>query len=388
MAAARPPAIIGAAELPPSRGRPESAFELHVEVAVQALADAGLPPDELQGLLCVSGMTDALPAFLAEELQDYLGLSGLRLELTLNLGGASHLAMLRHAVAAISAGQADTVLVVSAGKFPPLRRSGRGLMRLTCHPDYELPYAPSVPALYGLIAQRWMYETGTTREALAEAVAAQDAWARGHPAAITREEPALTAADVLESRPIAGPFSYLDCSIPCEGGGAMVVASAGPGGRSPHRPVHVLGFGEAHSHGFISSMASPGRTAAAVSGPLALERAGRRHGDIDVMALYDAFSSNPLMTLEEIGFAPPGRAVDLYREGRTRPGGDLPVNTNGGLIRFGHPGTASGFTPLLEAYWQLSGRARGVQVPGADTALVHAYGSMLCSHVTAVLEGA
>ena len=388
MTRARPPAIIGAAELAPSRGRPESAVELHVEAAAEALDDAGVEPDELQGLLCVGGMTDALPAFLSEELQDYLGLAGLRLELTLNLGGASHLAMLRHATEAIGAGQADTVLLVSAGKFPPLRQAGRGLMRLTCHPDYELPYAPSVPALYGLIAQRWMHETGTGAEALGEVVAAQDAWAKRHPDAIARDAPAVEAVDAGAGRPIAGPFSYLDCSIPCEGGGAMVVASAERARAATHRPVHVLGFGEAHSHGFVSSMNTLGRTAAAISGPLALERAGRRRGEIDVLELYDAFSSNPLMTLEEIGFARPGEAVELYREGRTRPGGDLPVNTNGGLIRFGHAGTASGLTPLLEAYWQLAGRARGEPVAGADTALVHGYGSMLCSHVTAVLEGA
>jgi acetyl-CoA acetyltransferase len=121
---------------------------------------------------------------------------------------------------------------------------------------------------------------------------------------------------------------------------------------------------------------------------MALDRAGRRHRDLDLLELYDAFSSNPLMTLEEIGLAAPGRAGDLYRDGRTGPGGDMPVNTNGGLIRFGHAGTASGLTGLLEAYLQLSGRAAGAQVEGADVALVHAYGSMLCSHITAILEGA
>jgi acetyl-CoA acetyltransferase len=333
-------------------------------------------------------MTEALPAFLSEELQDYLGFANLRLELTLNLGGASHLAMLRHAVRAIEAGDAETVLIVSAGKFRSLRQSGRGLMRLTCHPDYELPYAPSVPALYGLIAQRWMHDTGATKRDLAEVVVVQDAWAKRSSRAITHDHDPITAEQVLDSRPIAGPFSYLDCSIPCEGGGALVVASARRARRGPHRPVHVLAFGEAHSHGYLTSIAEPGRTAAARSGPMALDRAGRRHRDLDLLELYDAFSSNPLMTLEEIGLATPGRAADLYRDGRTGPGGDLPVNTNGGLIRFGHAGTASGLTGLLEAYLQLSGRAAGGQVEGADIALVHAYGSMLCSHITAILEGA
>jgi acetyl-CoA acetyltransferase len=362
--------------------------ELHAQAGAAALADAAVAPDEVDGLLCVSPMTDEGPIFLSEDLQDYLGLRNLQLELTVNLGGGSHLAMARHASQVVAAGEARVVLCVSAGKFPAIRDIGRKLQAAVSHPDFELPYAPSIPALYGLIAQRWMHETGTPKDALAEVAVAQDAWAKRHPTALMRETEPLTVADVLESRPIAGPFSFHDCSIPCEGGGALVIADAERARQSPHRPVHLLGFGEGHSHGFLSSMAAPGRTAAARSGPMALDRARRGVDDIDVWELYDAFSSTPLMTLEEVGAAPPGRAATLYADRRTAPGGDMPVNTNGGLIRFGHSGTSSGLTGILEAYWQLSGRALGEQVPHADTAFVHAYGSMLCSHVSLVLEGA
>ncbi|UJA21667.1 thiolase family protein [Thermoleophilia bacterium SCSIO 60948] len=382
------PAIIGAAEHAPAMRLDRGFVELHAQAGAQALADAGVAPDEVEGLLVASPMTDEGPIFLSEDVMDYLGLTSLRLEATMNLGGASHLAMARHAWQIIGAGEAETVLCVSCGKFPPIRDVGRQLMGAVCHRDFELPYAPSVPALYGLIAQRWMHETGATKADLAEVPVAQDAWAKRHPTALGWSMPSIGTDEVLSSRPIAGPFSLLDCSIPCEGGGAIVLASADRARRGPHRPVHLLSFGEGHTHGFLSSMREPGRTGAARSGPLALERAERSLGDVDVLQLYDAFSATPLMTLEEMGFAAPGRAADLYREGRTGPGGDLPVNTNGGLIRFGHSGTSSGFTGILEAYWQLAGRAHGAQVPSADCALVHAYGSMLCSHVTVVLEGA
>jgi acetyl-CoA acetyltransferase len=382
------PAIMGAAEHAPAMRRDRGFVELHALAGALALADAGISPDEVEGLLVASPMTDEGPIFLSEDVMDYLGLTNLRLEATVNLGGASHLAMVRYATQIVASGEAETVLCVSCGKFPAIRDVGRQLMGAVCHGDYELPYAPSVPALYGLIAQRWMHETGASRDDLAQVPVAQDAWAKGHPTALMRDAPAVTVADVVDGRPIAGPFSFLDCSIPCEGGGAVVVGSATRAQHGPHRPVHFLGFGEGHTHGFLSSMADPGRTGAARSGPMALERAGRSRGDIDLLELYDAFSATPLMTLEEIGFADRGRAAGLYRDGRTMPGGDLPVNTNGGLIRFGHAGTASGFTGILEAYWQLAGRARGEQVRDADCALVHAYGSMLCSHVSAVLEGA
>lgn len=382
------PAIIAAAEHEPVLREERGFVELHVQAGARALARAGIAPDELEGLLTVGPMMAEGPTFLSEDIMDYLGLTSLKLQAAMQLGGGSHLAMVRHACNVIAAGEAETILCVSAGKFPPIRDIGSKLMGMVAHPDWELPYGPSIPTLYGLIAQRWMHETAADKADLAEVVVAQDAWAKRHPTALSRDTPPVTVEEVLAGRPIAGPFSYLDCSIPCEGGGALVIASAERARRSPGRPVHVIGVGEGHTHGFLTSMRSQGRTGAARSGPMALDRAGRKVADVDVWELYDAFSSNPLMTLEEVGAAAPGRAATLFRTGRTGPGGDMPVNTNGGLLRFGHSGTASGLTGVLEAYWQLSGQALGEQVPNADCAFVHAYGSMLCSHVSVVLEGA
>lgn len=382
------PAIMGAAELAPGRKVPHSSTELHVLAATRALADAGLAPDEVQGLVCAGPMTNEGSIFLSEDLMDYLGLTNLRFQMTCQLGGGTHLGMSRLATRVVEAGEADTVLVVSGGKFPTIRDGGRALMDLVCQSEFEMAYGPSVPTLYGLIAQAWMHETGQGKADIAEVSASQDKWAALNPAAIAHNDKRITVQDVLESRPIAGPFNFYHCSIPCEGGGAIVIGSADRARRGPHRPVHLLGFGEGHTHGFLSSMARPGRTAASMSGPMAFERAGRTPSDVDVCQLYDAFASNPAMILEEAGFVPAGSVGDFYREGRADPGGDLPVNTDGGLIRFGHTGTSSGISQILEAYWQLSGRADGRQVPDADTAFVHSYGSMLCSHISLVLEGA
>lgn len=382
------PAIIGAAELRPGRKVSASSTELHVSAAARALADSGLAPDEVQGLVCAGPMTDESSVFLSEDIMDYLGLTRLTFQMTCQLGGGTHLAMSRLATRIVAAGESETVLVVSAGKFPAIRDGGRELMALVCQQDFEMPYGPSVPTLYGLIAQSWMHRTGQGKADIAEVSASQDRWAARNPSAISYTADRITAQDVLGSRPIAGPFHFYHCSIPCEGGGALVIGSAERARRGAHRPVHLLGFGEGHTHGFVSSMADPGRTGAAISAPMAFERAGRRPADIDVCELYDAFASNPAMLLEEAGFVREGTVGDFYREGRADPGGDLPVNTDGGLIRFGHTGTSSGISQILEAYWQLSGRAQGRQVADADTAFVHSYGSMLCSHVSLVMEGA
>lgn len=380
--------LAGFAELAPSRSN-RPFLDLHLSAAVSALADAGVAADDVDGLLCVGSMMGESieHTFLSEEIQDSLGLANLALQLGVQLGGASHLAMLAVATRAVQLGQCSTVLCVSAGVFPPIREVGRSLMTMTCHRDYELPYAPSIPTLYGLVAQAWLDDTGQGREVLAEVVAAQQQWATAHPAAIGAEAGEITVEQVLAARHIAGPFGYLDCSIPCEGGGAFVVVAPARAGSLAHRPVHVVGVGEGHTHGFLTSMPDLSRTGALRSGAKAFAEAGFGPDQVQLAELYDAFSSNPLMLLEELGLAARGRAVDLYRDGVTRPGGRLPVNTNGGLLRFGHAGTASGICGVLEAYQQMTGRAAGHQVERADRAVVHAYGSMLCSHVTVVLEG-
>lgn len=381
--------LAGCAEIAP--GRLDRPFlDLHLQAAVAALRDAGLGPDDVDGLLTVGSMMgeSVEHTFLSEEVQDSLGLTNLGLQLGVQLGGGSHLAMLGVATRAIQSGQATAVLCVSAGAFPPIRDIGRNLMTMTCHPDYELPFAPSIPTLYGLIAQAWLDDTGQGREVLAEPVVAQQEWARAHPTAIGSEAGPLSVRDVVEARPIAGPFGFLDCSIPCEGGGAFVLVSPERAKSLPHRPVHVVGIGEGHTHGFLTSMPDLSRTGARRSGATAFAEAGLGPAEMDMCQLYDAFSSNPLMLLEELGLAERGKAVQLYRDGATQPGGRLPVNTNGGLLRFGHAGTASGICGILEAYQQMTGRAAGIQVERADRAVVHAYGSMLCSHITVVLEAA
>lgn len=379
---------MGAAELVPGRKVAYSSTELHVLAAIRALADAGLPPDEVQGLVCAGPMTNDGAIFSSEGTMDYLGLKNLQFQIICRLGGGTCLAMGRLAAPVVEAGEAETVLVASAAKFPAIRDGGRELMALVCQWEYELPYGPSVPTLYGLIAQAWMHQTGQDKADIADVSASQDPWAALNPAAIAHRDERIGAREVMASRPIAGPFRFFHCSIRCEGSAALVIGSAGRGRRGVHRRVHLLGFGEAHTHGFLTSMARPGRTAAAASAPMALDRAGRSPTDIDVCQLYDAFASNSTMILEEAGFVARGTAGEFYRSGRADPGGDLPVNTDGDLIRFGHSATSSGFSQILEAYSQLSGRAEGRQEPAADTAFVHNYGSTLCSHLFLVLEGA
>ena len=231
------PAIVGAAELTPGRRVPYTSTELHVLAAVAALADAGVSPDEVDGLVCAEPMTNEGSIFPPEDLMDYLGLHNLKLQMTCQLGGGTHLAMSRMASNVIDRGEAETVLIVSAGKFPPIRDGGRELMSLVCDHAFEMPYGPSVPTLYGLIAQAWMHETGQGKAELAEVTVSQDRWAALNPTAIAHDAQRLSVDDVMPSRPIAGPLHFYHCSIPCEGGPSVGLVSTQRAVRGRARPV-------------------------------------------------------------------------------------------------------------------------------------------------------
>lgn len=230
-----------------------------------------------------------------------------------------------------------------------------------------------------------MHEFGTTREELAAVAVSSREWALRHPDAFMREQGPITVADVLASRPIASPFHLLDCSVPLDGGAAYLVANAGVARRLNRRPAWLLGYGEAHTHFNISQSRDLLLGGAQAAGQRAFAMAGLTPSEIDVFELYDSFSYNPLATVEALGVVPQGRGGRLFADGHAAPGGDCPVNTYGGLLSFGHTGDASGMSMLVEGALQVMGKAGERQVPGVETALVHANGGMMSEHAVAIL---
>jgi len=375
----RKAAIIGYGELKPSKRTDKTAMELYAEVAKLAIEDAGIEKSDIDGLLCVqSGLN-----FVFEELVDYL-----RIQPTfcagLNVGGATHSAMAIHAASAIASGVADIVLCASAGRFRKVSQVGEQMMRLISHPDFELIYGTSIPALYALSAKRHMHDFGATREQLARVAVSARMWANLNPDALMYDKGPLTIDDVLNSPMIAEPFHYLDCSIPCEGGGAFVLASAEIAERICKNPVYLLGAAECHTQGFATWTPDFSTHGAKVSGKRAFDMAGMTPADIDLLEIYDSFTINPIMYLEDLGFCEKGEGGKVFEAGRCDPGGDLPVNTFGGLLSFGHTGMSSGIIQSIEATRQLMGRAEFRQVKNAETALAHTYGGMTCDHITLI----
>jgi acetyl-CoA acetyltransferase len=369
-------AIVGAAESDLGEVGPGfTPLDLIGQAADRALADAGLRRGDVDGLFSASAYYSMATVSAGE----YLGIRPRYSDAT-NMGGSSFVSHLLHAAAALEAGLCEVALVVYAST----QRSGGGFRGVSDPPNpYETPYAPRYPvSMYALAASRHMHEYGTTREQLAEVAVAAREWAKLNPKAFKQDH--LTVEDVLASRMISSPLSLLDCCLVTDGGGALVVTSAERAKDLRKAPVYLLGAGEAHWHRNISQMPDLTVTAAAESGPRAYEMAGVGLEDVDVTMLYDAFTINTILFLEDLGFCKKGEGGTFVEGGRIDPGGELPVNTNGGGLSYNHPGMY-GLLLLIEAVRQLRGECDERQVRGANVALVHGNGGVLSSQVTAVL---
>jgi acetyl-CoA acetyltransferase len=356
-------------------------MDLLARAARAAVADAGLKMSDIDGLCTASVAATMWPMPVIE----HLGINPRYIDGTM-LGGSSFIAHLLPAMHALQSGQCNAVLVCygSAQRSGAFSRAEIARARKFLDPQpYETPYEPMLPpSAYALAASRHMHQYGTTRRDLAEVAVAARAWARLNPEAFMRDP--LSIDDVLASRMVSDPLSVRDCCLVTDGGGAYVLVRADRARDLPNKPVYVLGNGTAVWNRQISSMPDLTVTAASQSGADAYAMAGLQAKDIDVVQLYDAFTINTLLFLEDLGFCAKGEAGAFVRDGAIAPGGRLPVNTNGGGLSCVHPGMY-GIFALIEAVRQLRGTCGDRQVAGATTALAHGNGGTLSSQSTAIL---
>ncbi|HYG45551.1 MAG TPA: thiolase [Bordetella sp.] len=371
-------AIVGASVGTPGPRPGMSALDIMADAAMGALREAGLTLQDVDGLF-VGSAYHYLSTLSAAE---YLGIRP-RFSDNNMVGGSSFVAHLLTASMALATGQCNVALICYGSN------QGTGFGKLKSMSEiqkYEAPFEPRYPiSSYALAAARHMHQYGTTRRDLAEVAVAARQWARLNPDA--QERGALTLDDVLAARMISDPLGLLDCCLVTDGGGALVLVRAERAHDFPKPPVFVLGVAAAHWHRQISCMPDLTVTAAAESGPRAMAMAGITHRDVDVVELYDAFTINTLLFLEDLGFCAKGEAGAFVQDGGIAPGGRLPVNTNGGGLSCCHPGMYGIFL-LVEAVRQLRAEAGQRQIPGAAIALCHGNGGVLSSQVTAVLGSA
>lgn len=356
-------------------------MELLARSARAAVADAGLKMSDIDGLCTAS----ASATMWAMPVVEYLGLRPRYIDSTM-LGGSSFIAHLLPAMHALQSGQCNAVLVCygSAQRSAQFGRREIGAARRWMDPQpYEAPYEPMQPlSAYALAASRHMFEFGTTRRQLAEVAVAARKWAGLNPEAFMREP--MGIEDVLAARMVSDPLSVRDCCLVTDGGGAYVLVRADRARDLPKKPVYVLGNATAVWNRQVSSMHDLTVTAASQSGREAYAMAGLSARDMHVVQLYDAFTINTLLFLEDLGFCKKGEAGSFVENGGIAPGGHLPVNTNGGGLSCVHPGMY-GIFALIEAVRQLRGEGGERQVTGAVTALAHGNGGTLSSQATAIL---
>jgi len=371
-------AVVGAAETTGLGAIPGmSQIMLHADAALNALADAGLKPGDIDGVACAGAM-------LPQQIAHYLGITPNWVDGTA-VGGCSFMLHVRHAAAAISAGYCNTVLITHG-------ESGKSRIGATPRPaepeslngQFEAPFGPfGPPTLFPIPVLRYMKTFGVTHEDLATVSVVTREWAGKNPRAMFREP--ITVADVLASRMIAYPFRILQCCLVTDGGGALILTRSDRAKDFPTKPVYILGSGESVETTMVSQMATfDSSRAFNVAGPTAIASAGISHADVDHLMIYDAFAHLPLYGLEALGFVKPGEAAAFVREGHTRPGGKLPVNTNGGGLSYTHTGMYGMFA-LQESVRQMRGTAPA-QVAGAKISVCHGVGGMFSASGTVVFS--
>ena len=364
--------IAGAYEHPDRKIPDKSVAQVHAEVALGAVADAGLSLSDVDAYFCAG---DA-PGFGPLSMADYLGLKRLRYLDSTETGGSSYLVHVGHAAAAIAEGKCEVALITLGGlpRSRPVPRPSASA--LAPEAGFELPFGPTTVSMYALAARRHMYDYGTTSAQLAAIKVAASQHAQYNPRAMLPNP--VTVEEVLESPMISDPLHRLDCCVISDGGGALVVVSPEVARDLRRQTVKVLGHGES------PKLADNGRidltyTGAVWSGPRAFEEAGVTPADIDYVSIYDSFTITVLQTIEDLGFCEKGKGGAFVADGSLQaPHGRLPFNTDGGGLCNNHPVNRGGMTKVIEAVRQLRGEANGpVQVPDCALALAHGNGGSL-----------
>ena len=369
--------IAGAAETTRLGKIPDmSTLGLHIEGALNAVADAGLTLKDIDGIATVAAPGPVQVAHALGITPDWIDGTG--------VGGTSFLLHVRHAAAAIRAGYAKTILVTHGesgrSRIGAARPAPAAALPLG---QFEAPYGTLGPTTtFTIPALRYMKDYGLTHEQLAYVAVAQRKWAARNPRAAFRDP--ITVADVLASRLVAYPFHLLECCLVTDGGGALIITSADRAADFPTPAVHVLGAGESSETPMISQMVDFTESQAfRLAGRDAFAEAGISTSDVNHLMIYDAFAHVPIYGLEALGFVKKGEAGGFISDGHTEPGGSLPLNTNGGGLSYTHTGMYGMFA-IQEGVRQVRGEA-AAQVDGVDISVILGNGGMFATSGVLVL---
>ena len=372
--------LTGIACTPFGRHEGVTALSLMSVAARDALRDAQMETTQIDGLLTRYATT--FPhLMLANVVAEHLGIQPDYCH-AIQSGGASGLTMVMLARELIRSGRCKNVLCVAGENRLTGQTRDMAIQALSQvgQIDYEVPFGPTVPAYYALLAARYLHEHGLDEADLAEFAVLMRNHASAHPGAHQRDSIDVNA--VLNSKIISSPLKLLDC-CPISDGAAAVVVSLDP---TTPKTIRIRGAGQAHHHQHVSQIKDIHATGAKAAADLAFREAHIDRGQIEYLGIYDSFTITLMLLLEEIGFAARGEAAMKVRNGDFSAQGSLPLNTHGGLLSYGHCGVAGGMAHLVEVVLQLSGNAGARQISECEWAYVHADGGVMSAHVGLILQ--
>ena len=353
-----------------------STVSLNAEAIRKALADAGVEKGAVDGLF-VKTPTSKFEMMYAQKLAEALGMQP-RIGGIWDHGGASNISMISYAAMAIEAGQCEIAIVALADN--PATGTRQAYEKSYGDDDSAVYGWFGTPAGYAMIAQRHLQQYGTPHDGLGAIAVACRKHGAANPNAQLRKP--LTLEQYRASRLIVEPLRRDDCCLVSDGAAAVVVMSAKRAlAMKVAKPVPILGFGQGQTSWDVALRPDLTTTAAKVSAQTAFAMSGLAPKDIDVAQIYDCFTIAALMTLEDYGFCAKGQGGHWVQGGRIEVGGELPINTSGGLLsETGMPGLQL----VIEGVRQLRGESVN-QVPGARKCIVSNQGGIMHTHSTLIL---
>jgi acetyl-CoA C-acetyltransferase len=385
------PVFVGVSEIPSGRYPGRSFMGALTEVAVQALGNADLKPADVDTILlipCLHSFDDQADLVFSRVVEE-LGLHGqAKASFMVHSGGSTSDNAVRIASGLLAAGHAQTILVLQAERWgsADLEEMVTMLTLNGIPQEWERPSGLTFNAIGALIQQRYMSATGSTPEDMASVCVALRKWAQLNPNAMYKDKP-LTVEQVLASRVVADPLHALECPMLADGGAGFVMTTAENARQRGSASVRVAGSGGCVSHYSIGQE----RDLAKLGWPTAAERAYAQSGwgpaDADFAEIYDSYAAVTTIACEGLGLCPEGEGARWFASGATSPGGEFPVNTNGGLLSAGHTGVGGGTALLVEGVRQLLWQAGPErQVEGCRRAIIGGTGGSYMDAQVLLLE--
>ncbi len=349
--------------------------ELVVEAGIRAVEDA-----KISGENITAGYVGTMASgkLIGQEhigalIADYMGLNPIPITRVEGACASGSLA-LRQGVMAVASEMHDIVVVGGVEKMTDLGAAGvSDALGGAGDQEWELFMGATFPGLYALMAKRHMHEFGTTEEMMASAAVKNHKHGSKNPYAQFQKE--ISIDDVLNSKMVADPLKVFDCSPITDGAAAVILAPLEIAESYTKKPVEVAASGQASDTIALDNREKLSEISAT---RFAAEKAYRRAGitakDIDVAEVHDCFTIAEIMAIEDLGFFKKGEGGRATMDGKTTFGGDIVVNTSGGLKAAGHPVGATGIKQAVEITWQLRGDAGERQVKDAEIGLSHNVG--------------